>query len=577
MAQQPMHGMPEVTVERDLPVTMADGVTLYADVYRPAAQGPHPVVLISHPYDKAGAESNFGAISTRRSTHATATSPSARTAVVATAPRALSTLSPTRRVTFCRRSTGAPGCRAATAGWRRYGFSYAGINQLLAAQEQPAALAAFAPAFTAGSPYSEWFYRQGAFSLAFAASWANFLALDMAARRKDDAALGAYAGALGNAQRPVLGAAAHRASRPRERRHALLPRLARSPDVRRVLAALRGRSFDDRRARSSRRRLVGRLRSRHRAQLPRAGPPQPGTAEARHRPLAPHALGPARRRHRRRRRLGRRRLAAALLGPRAQGRGDGRLRQRRHGLRHERRLARSRRLAALRRPAHRLVPALCRPSPDAPTATALLSTSSPADEPPDVFVYDPALPGGERRRATPAAWTRSTRWDLPTRIRSSARSSCSSIRASRSSAISTSPATCIVTLHAATDAPDTDFTARLCVVDAAGISTNLLEGIVRARYRESVERPTPITAGRDLRVPDRARADRPFASPRGTGCDSRSAAPTSPSSTGTSTPAAPSAQESATAGPLGNPGRAAQRCPPEPDHAARAPVVTRGT
>jgi putative CocE/NonD family hydrolase len=52
-----------------------------------------------------------------------------------------------------------------------------------------------------------------------------------------------------------------------------------------------------------------------------------------------------------------------------------------------------------------------------------------------------------------------------------------------------------VTLHAATDAADTDFTARLCLVDTAGVSTNLLEGIVRARYRESAEQPTPIRPG----------------------------------------------------------------------------------
>ena len=51
------------------------------------------------------------------------------------------------------------------------------------------------------------------------------------------------------------------------------------------------------------------------------------------------------------------------------------------------------------------------------------------------------------------------------------------------------------TIHAATDAPDTDFTARLCAVDTAGISTNVLEGIVRAGYRESAERPTPIRQG----------------------------------------------------------------------------------
>ncbi len=49
-----------------------------------------------------------------------------------------------------------------------------------------------------------------------------------------------------------------------------------------------------------------------------------------------------------------------------------------------------------------------------------------------------------------------------------------------------------VTLYAATSAPDTDFTAKLCSVSPEGRSTNILEGIVRARYRESLSTPTPI-------------------------------------------------------------------------------------
>jgi uncharacterized protein len=52
-----------------------------------------------------------------------------------------------------------------------------------------------------------------------------------------------------------------------------------------------------------------------------------------------------------------------------------------------------------------------------------------------------------------------------------------------------------VTLYAASTAVDTDFTARLCVVDPAGRSTNVQEGVVRARYRESLTDPTPITPG----------------------------------------------------------------------------------
>jgi putative CocE/NonD family hydrolase len=54
----------------------------------------------------------------------------------------------------------------------------------------------------------------------------------------------------------------------------------------------------------------------------------------------------------------------------------------------------------------------------------------------------------------------------------------------------------VVTLHAASTAVDTDFTARLCLVDPDGLSVNLKEGIVRARYRDSLSVPAPIEPGR---------------------------------------------------------------------------------
>lgn len=53
-----------------------------------------------------------------------------------------------------------------------------------------------------------------------------------------------------------------------------------------------------------------------------------------------------------------------------------------------------------------------------------------------------------------------------------------------------------VTLWAATTAQDTDWTARLCAVDEAGVSTNLQEGIIRARYRHSLSDPVPIQPDR---------------------------------------------------------------------------------
>ena len=51
------------------------------------------------------------------------------------------------------------------------------------------------------------------------------------------------------------------------------------------------------------------------------------------------------------------------------------------------------------------------------------------------------------------------------------------------------------TLYAASSAVDTDFAVRLCVVDEGGCSRNLQEGIVRARFRDSLSEPTPITPG----------------------------------------------------------------------------------
>src|ERR687883_541912 len=49
-----------VTVDRNVECRTRDGVTLRADVYRPAEGGPHPVLLIRLPYDKTIAESDVG-------------------------------------------------------------------------------------------------------------------------------------------------------------------------------------------------------------------------------------------------------------------------------------------------------------------------------------------------------------------------------------------------------------------------------------------------------------------------------------------------------------------------------------
>lgn len=48
-------------------------------------------------------------------------------------------------------------------------------------------------------------------------------------------------------------------------------------------------------------------------------------------------------------------------------------------------------------------------------------------------------------------------------------------------------------LYAATDGVDTDWTAKLVDVAPTGYAKNLCDGIVRARYRESLTAPTLLT------------------------------------------------------------------------------------
>jgi putative CocE/NonD family hydrolase len=52
-------------------------------------------------------------------------------------------------------------------------------------------------------------------------------------------------------------------------------------------------------------------------------------------------------------------------------------------------------------------------------------------------------------------------------------------------------------LHAATSAPDTDFTAVLCDVRPDGYAHNIADGVVRASFRERYDEPSPVQPGQD--------------------------------------------------------------------------------
>ncbi|MFM9108145.1 MAG: CocE/NonD family hydrolase [Chloroflexota bacterium] len=177
-------GQPGVTVEYGLTCPMRDGVDLMTDVYRPAdAAGDLPVILMRLPYDKTMAENiayahpswycrqgYLVAIQDCRGRWASGGEWHPFRDEASDGEDAIAW------------AAALPGSSGKVG---MYGFSYAGATQLLPAVRRPPALAAICPAMT-GANYGEgWTYSGGALNLAFVASWALDLAGSGARGRGD--------------------------------------------------------------------------------------------------------------------------------------------------------------------------------------------------------------------------------------------------------------------------------------------------------------------------------------------------------------------------------------------------------
>jgi putative CocE/NonD family hydrolase len=175
-----MPGIPQVTVEKTVPARMRDGVTLYADVYRPASDAPLPVILMRLPYDKTSAETvahihplwyaRQGYLVVVQDTRGRGLSEGEFYPFKSEAADGFDTVE------------WAAGLSGSNGRVGMYGFSYVGATQLLAAVMQPPHLTCLAPGFTSADYYDHWTYQGGALSLAFSMSWAVNLATDMARR-----------------------------------------------------------------------------------------------------------------------------------------------------------------------------------------------------------------------------------------------------------------------------------------------------------------------------------------------------------------------------------------------------------
>ncbi|MCC6710320.1 MAG: CocE/NonD family hydrolase [Gammaproteobacteria bacterium] len=172
-----------LAIEKNLKVAMRDGLSLATDLYRPAGDGAWPVVMLRLPYNKDNPVLLFLAGDILRVAQA-------GYVVVVQDCRGTFASEGEFNPYFQEAQDGADAIAwAAAQPWCNgvvgtMGASYYGATQWLAAGEQPPALRAMAPFITTDQYYDRWTYQGGAFQLGFMLQWsASTFALGETVRR----------------------------------------------------------------------------------------------------------------------------------------------------------------------------------------------------------------------------------------------------------------------------------------------------------------------------------------------------------------------------------------------------------
>jgi uncharacterized protein len=167
----------EVTVERGVPAKMRDGVVLRADIYRPKAEGKFPVLLERTPYDKRyGVEIGYraaalGYVVIIQDTRGRYTSKGEWYPFKHESDDGYDTVEWAAALPY---SDGKVGM---------FGGSYVGATQMLTAIAAPPHLAGIFPFVTASNYHENWTYQGGAFEQWFNESWTSGLAQNTLDRR----------------------------------------------------------------------------------------------------------------------------------------------------------------------------------------------------------------------------------------------------------------------------------------------------------------------------------------------------------------------------------------------------------
>jgi putative CocE/NonD family hydrolase len=499
ISEQRLPGSLDVVVERDVPGQMRDGTTLYADVYRPSGEGPFPVILMRNPYDKTQAETltyqhpswyaQHGYMVVVQDTRGRWRSEGEFYPFAHEAEDGYDTVEWAASLPY---SNGRVGM---------YGFSYVGATQLQAAFGRPPSLRTICPGLT-GSQYHEgWAYNGGAFALAFNASWATYLAMDDARRRGDDSATQSLNAAF-------FGAPSFYGHLPLKE----YTPLAGSGYGRYFFDWMSHPSYDDYWRRWSIDEDYSRIDvpAFHiggwydvfvRGTIKNFEGLRRGAGSESARAAQKLLVGPWYH-------LPWSRLTGVDFGPEARNAVDAwQLRWFDQFLRDEDSGVLDSPVTIFLMGENRWIEENSWPpqgteftdyylhsggSANSINGDGTLSLEAPGSEPPDIYTYDPMFP-------VPSAGGHSCCFPI---IAPMGPSDQASVEVLNAVLVYTSPPlerdlTVIgpvsATIYAATSAPDTDFTAKLCDVSAEGNSTNILEGIIRARYHESLSNPTPIT------------------------------------------------------------------------------------
>lgn len=174
----------QVIVERDVPMRTADGVTLRADIYRPAGEGTFPVLLQRTPYSKDKGTA-FGRMAVARGFMLVVQDVRGRYS-------SDGEWYPFRHEIDDGHDTveWAAALPHSNGKVGMMGGSYLGATQMLAAIGHPPHLAGICPVITASNYHENWTYQGGAFEQWFSESWVSQLmqnSLERRARRETNA------------------------------------------------------------------------------------------------------------------------------------------------------------------------------------------------------------------------------------------------------------------------------------------------------------------------------------------------------------------------------------------------------